>query len=217
MPDDLDQILESPEAQRLATDFVFTEGPVWHPEGHWLFVDVRRSLMFRVSPSGDLETLRENTNGANGLTFDLQGRLILCEGDGRRISRQEPDGSMTTLAETSDGKRLNRPNDLVIRSDGSVYFTNPGGRIAPEDREIDFSGVHRIAPDGSVGRLTGGVLAFGAAGQVASPLLFGALYFPLGYQAAYLAVALPAARVIPWKPERRERIFCLEVSPRPAW
>ena len=154
MPDDLDQILESPEAQRLATDFVFTEGPVWHPDGHWLFVDVRRSLMFRVSPSGDLETFRENTNGANGLTFDLQGRLIMCEGDGRRISRQEPDGSMTTLADTSDGKRLNRPNDLVIRSDGSVYFTNPGGRIAPEDREIDFSGVHRIAPDGSVAAVT---------------------------------------------------------------
>ncbi len=150
MPDKLDQILESPEAQRLATDFVFTEGPVWHPDGHWLFVDVRRSLMFRVSPSGDLETFRENTNGANGLTFDLQGRLTMCEGDGRRISRQEPDGSMTTLTETSDGKRLNRPNDLVTRADGSVYFTNPGGRIEAADREIDFSGVHRIKPDGAV-------------------------------------------------------------------
>ena len=155
MPDTLDQILESPEAERLATDFVFTEGPVWHPAGHWLFVDVRRSLMFRVSPGGQLETFREDTNGANGLTFDLQGRLIMCEGDGRRISRQEPDGSMTTIAETSDGKRLNRPNDLVTRSDGSVYFTNPGGRIEPAVREIDFSGVHRIAPDGSVTAVTG--------------------------------------------------------------
>ena len=155
MADNLDQILESPEAQRLATDFVFTEGPVWHPDGHWLFVDVRRSLMFRVSPSGELEAFRENTNGANGLTFDLQGRLIMCEGDGRRISRQEPDGSMTTLTETSDGKRLNRPNDLVTRSDGSIYFTNPGNRIAPADREIDSSGVHRIGPDGSVTAVTG--------------------------------------------------------------
>ena len=155
MADNLDQILESPEAQRLATDFVFTEGPVWHPDGHWLFVDVRRSLMFRVSPSGELETFRENTNGANGLTFDLQGRLIMCEGDGRRISRQEPDGSMTTLTETSDGKRLNRPNDLVTRSDGSVYFTNPGNRIAPADREINSSGVHHIGPDGSVTAVTG--------------------------------------------------------------
>ena len=155
MPDNLDQVLESTQSERLATDFVFTEGPLWHPDGHWLFVDVRRSLMFRVTPSGELETFREDTNGANGLTFDLQGRLIMCEGDGRKISRQEPDGSMTTLTETSEGKRLNRPNDLVTRSDGSVYFTNPGNRIDPSVREIDFSGVHRIAPDGSVTAVTG--------------------------------------------------------------
>ena len=155
MPDNLDQVLESTQSERLATDFVFTEGPLWHPDGHWLFVDVRRSLMFRVTPSGELSTFREDTNGANGLTFDLQGRLIMCEGDGRKISRQEPDGSMTTLTETSQGKRLNRPNDLATLSDGSVYFTNPGGRIAPADREIDFSGVHRIAPDGSVTAVTG--------------------------------------------------------------
>ena len=155
MPDNLNQVLESTQSERLATDFVFTEGPLWHTDGYWLFVDVRRSLMFRVSPSGELSTFREDTNGANGLTFDLQGRLIMCEGDGRKISRQEPDGSMTTLTETSEGKRLNRPNDLVTRSDGSVYFTNPGNRIAPADREIDFSGVHRIAPDGSVTAVTG--------------------------------------------------------------
>ena len=155
MPDNLDQVLESTQSERLATDFVFTEGPLWHPDAYWLFVDVRRSLMFRVTPSGELETFREDTNGANGLTFDLQGRLIMCEGDGRKISRQEPDGSMTTLTETSEGKRLNRPNDLVTRSDGSVYFTNPGNRIDLSVREIDFSGVHRIAPDGSVTAVTG--------------------------------------------------------------
>ena len=64
MPDNLDQVLESTQSERLATDFVFTEGPLWHPDGHWLFVDVRRSLMFRVTPSGELETFREDTNGA---------------------------------------------------------------------------------------------------------------------------------------------------------
>ena len=74
----------------------------------------------------------------------------MCEGDNRRITRMEPGGAITPLAERWDGKRLNRPNDIVGRSDGSIYFTNPGGRVDPSDREIDFSGVHRIMPDGTV-------------------------------------------------------------------
>ena len=150
MADDLSNIVESQEAERLATGFVFTEGPLWHPDGYLLFVDIRRSLIFRLVPGGEPEVLRESSGGTNGLTFDLQGRLLMCEGDNRRITRMEPDGSITPLAERWDGKRLNRPNDIVGRSDGSVYFTNPGGRIEPADREIDFSGVHLIKPDGTV-------------------------------------------------------------------
>ncbi len=153
MPDDLSDIVESQEAERLATGFVFTEGPLWHPghpDGYLLFVDIRRSLIFRLVPGGEPEVFRENSGGSNGLTFDLQGRLLMCEGDNRRITRMEPDGAITPVAERWEGKRLNRPNDIVGRSDGSIYFTNPGGRIDPSDREIDFSGVHRIMPDGTV-------------------------------------------------------------------
>ena len=150
MADDLSNIVESQEAERLATGFVFTEGPLWHPDGHWLFVDIRRSLIFRLVPGQEPEVFRENSGGTNGLTFDLQGRLMMCEGDNRRITRMESDGSITPMAERWDGKRLNRPNDIVGRSDGSVYFTNPGGRIEAADREIDFSGVHVIKPDGTV-------------------------------------------------------------------
>ena len=148
----LEQILETTEAECLATGFVFTEGPLWHPEGYWLFVDVRREpgAIFKLTPGGEPESFREPSNGSNGLTFDLQGRLVMCEGDGRRMSRREPDGSIVALAEQWDGKRLNRPNDVVCKSDGSIYFTNPGGRVPAEEREIDFSGVHRIAPDGAV-------------------------------------------------------------------
>ena len=150
MSNDLSDIVESQEAERLATGFVFTEGPLWHPDGYLLFVDIRRSLIFRLVPGGEPEVFRENSGGSNGLTFDLQGRLLMCEGDNRRITRMEPGGAITPVAERWEGKRLNRPNDIVGRSDGSIYFTNPGGRIDPSDREIDFSGVHRIMPDGTV-------------------------------------------------------------------
>ena len=150
MPGNLDQIVESSQAERLATGFEFTEGPLWHPEGYLLFVNNRRNLIYRLVPGGQPEVIRENSGAANGLTFDLQGRLIMCEGDNRQITRWEPDGTITTIADRWEGKRLHRPNDVVCRSDGSIYFTNPGGRLDPAEREIDFHGVHRIAPDGTV-------------------------------------------------------------------
>jgi sugar lactone lactonase YvrE len=150
MPDNLDQIVESSQAERLATGFEFTEGPLWHPEGYLLFVNNRRNLIYRLVPGGQPEVIRENSGAANGLTFDLQGRLIMCEGDNRRITRWEPDGTITIIADRWEGKRLHRPNDVVCHSDGSIYFTNPGGRLDPAEREIDFHGVHRIAPDGTV-------------------------------------------------------------------
>ena len=152
MADNLEGIVESSEAQLLATGFIFTEGPLWHPDGYWLFVDVRREpgAIYRLEPGGEPEIFREPSNGSNGLTYDLQGRLIMCEGDARRISRREQDGAIVALAERWEGKRLNRPNDVVCHSDGSIYFTNPGGRVPEDEREIEFSGVHRIAPDGTV-------------------------------------------------------------------
>ena len=150
MGDSLSNIVESPEAERLATGFQFTEGPLWHPEVYLLFVDIHRNLIFRLVPGGKPEVVRENSGGSNGLTFDLQGRLIMCEGNNRRVTRMEPDSTITPVAKRWEGKRLNRPNDVVGRSDGSIYFTNPGMRLDPAEKEIDFSGVHRIALDGAV-------------------------------------------------------------------
>ena len=155
MADNLGQIVESPQSERLATGFVFTEGPLWNAEGYWLFVDIRRALIYRLAQGGQPEVYRDNSGGSNGLTYDLQGRLIMCEGDNRRISRREADGAVTTLADRWEGKRLNRPNDLVGKSDGSIYFTNPGGRIPQGEREIDFNGVLRIGTDGTVTAVTG--------------------------------------------------------------
>ncbi len=142
------------EAQLLATDFAFTEGPLWHPDGYWLFVDLRREppVIHRLSPAGGApEIIREPSGGTNGMTLDLQGRLLMCEGDHRRITRMEPDGTINVVADRWDGKRFHRPNDIVCRSDGSIYITNPSGRVPEEEQEIAFPGtIHRIAPDGSV-------------------------------------------------------------------
>jgi gluconolactonase len=89
--------------------------------------------------------VQEPTNGANGLTRDRQGRLVACEGNARRVTRIEADGSVTVMANNYQGRRLNRPNDVVVKSDGGIYFTDPGlGRV---ESELDFCGVYRVSPD----------------------------------------------------------------------
>jgi gluconolactonase len=154
MATSLADIVESAQPERLATGFIFTEGPLWHPDGYWLFVDVRASRIYRLVPGRQPEVIRENSGGSNGMTFDLQGRLLICEGDNRQVTRRELDGTYTPIAQRLGGKRLNRPNDIVTRSDGSIYFTDPAGRLPPAERELGFSGVHRIAPDGTLSNAT---------------------------------------------------------------
>ncbi len=149
MSEDLSNILDG-EPEELATGFLFTEGPLWSPAGWLYFVDIRRSQLLRLSPGRDTDVIREDTGEGNGLTFDLQGRLIMCEGANRRLTRTERDRSITVLADRWEGKRFHKPNDVVGRSDGSIYFTDPGLRTPPEEREIGFFGVFRVSPDGQV-------------------------------------------------------------------
>ena len=148
----LSDIVEQSAAERLATGFVFTEGPLWHPDGHYYFVDVRASKFYRLRPGSRAELLRENTGEGNGTTFDLQGRLVICEGGNRRLTRWPADGkfaSSEVVIDRFEGKRLNRPNDIVCKSDGSIYFTNPGLRVPLAERELDPSAIYRVKPDGS--------------------------------------------------------------------
>jgi len=122
------------------------EGPVWWHEGSYLvFSDIGNNRRMKWAPGVGVTLAQEPTNEANGLTRDLQGRLIACEHLARRVTRQDPDGSITVVANTYHSRRLNRPNDVVVKSDGSIYFTDPGlGRI---ESELDFCGVYRVSPD----------------------------------------------------------------------
>ena len=145
----LDKILDrGQQAERLATGFGFTEGPLWHPDGFYYFVDIRANKLFRITPGKPPVVVRENTGEGNGTTFDLQGRLVMCEGSHRRVTRMSPDGRIETLVERYEGKRLNRPNDVVCKSDGSLWFTDPDLRVPFAERELPYAGVYRITPDG---------------------------------------------------------------------
>ena len=101
----------------------------------------------KYTPGQGVTVFQEHTNGANGLTRDLQGRLLACEHESRRVTRQERDGSITVIANSFQGRRLNRPNDVVVKSDGSIYFTDPwSSPLAPEQWDLTFSGVYRVSP-----------------------------------------------------------------------
>ena len=122
------------------------EGPVWWQEdGCLVFSDIGHNRRMKWSPGAGVTLVQEPTNEANGLTRDRQGRLVACEHFARRVTRQDPDGSITVVANNYHGRRLNRPNDVVVKSDGSIYFTDPGlGRI---ESELDFCGVYCVSPD----------------------------------------------------------------------
>ncbi|MBI3302146.1 MAG: SMP-30/gluconolactonase/LRE family protein [Deltaproteobacteria bacterium] len=130
------------------------EGPVWWKEGGYLlFSDIGQNRRMKWAPGEGVTVVQEPTNYANGLTRDRQGRLIACEHGTRRVSRVEPDGSLTVVANSYQGKRLNRPNDVVVKSDGSIYFTDPWTHPDPPGQwDLDFAGVYRVSPD--LGTLT---------------------------------------------------------------
>ncbi len=134
------------------------EGPLWWKEGHHLlFSDIHNDKRMKYEPGKGATVFQEPTNRANGLTRDLQGRLVACEHDSRRVTRQELDGSTTVIANSFQGRRLNRPNDVVVKSDGCIYFTDPWtSPAAPEQWDLTFSGVYRVTPDlGSMTLLIG--------------------------------------------------------------
>lgn len=128
------------------------EGPVWWKVGGWwkegdflLFSDNATNKRYKWQEGQGVSLYKEPTNDANGLTRDRQGRLIACEHASRQVTREELDGSITVVANNYRGQRLNRPNDVVVKSDGAIYFTDPVTLgVQPE---LDFAGVYRVSPD----------------------------------------------------------------------
>ena len=152
---DLSEIMETMEPTVLASGYGRTEGPLWHPGGYATFVDLEGSRLLRWDTNGDVSVVREGTGEGNGCTFDRDGNLIMCEGaDHRRVTRMDADGNVTVVAERWDGKRFHKPNDVICRSDGTLYFTDPGLRLPAELREMDFAGVFRVDPQGNVNLAT---------------------------------------------------------------
>jgi gluconolactonase len=155
--------------EKLAGGFEFTEGPVWHPDGYLLFSDPNANTIYRWSPEGSVSVFRTKSGysgvdigayhqpGSNGLTLDPKGLLTINQHGNRRVVRLERPGNLTVLADRYEGKRLNSPNDLVYRSDGTLYFTDPpfGLPKAFDDpaKELPFSGVYMVR-DGKTTLLT---------------------------------------------------------------
>ena len=124
------------------------EGPLWWKEGGYLlFSDINGNRRMKYTPGQGMVEFKKPTNGANGLTRDVQGRLVACEGIGRRVTREEADGSITVIAASFQGRRLNRPNDVVVKSDGAIYFSDPMGNAVPDQTDLGYAGVYRVSPD----------------------------------------------------------------------
>jgi gluconolactonase len=125
------------------------EGPLWWKEGGFLlFTDIHNNRRMKYTPGKGVTVDLEPTNRANGLTRDLQGRLLSCEHDTRRVTRRELDGSLTVIANSFQGRRLNRPNDVIVKSDGAIYFTDPWTLATPPEQwDLNMIGVYRVTPD----------------------------------------------------------------------
>lgn len=146
----LDPLMGRGDVEKVRGGFTFTEGPVWlASQGVLLFSDVGADAINQLQPPATITVFRTPTGRSNGLGLDPQGRLIADEGDNRRVSRTLADGTVVTVADRWQGKRLNSPNDNITRSDGTIYFTDPPYGLPPgQVRELDFQGVFRVDPAG---------------------------------------------------------------------
>jgi gluconolactonase len=143
----LGALVESEQVERLAEGFQFTEGPLWRSDGSLLFQDIKAERTYRLNPDRSVQLVREQTGAANGQTFGPGGSIVFCEQNGRRLSRFDlTDGRVAPMVETWNGARLNSPNDVVSRSDGLFYFTDPAYGVAPAQRALHFQGVFVLDP-----------------------------------------------------------------------
>ena len=135
---------------KVAAGYAFTEGPAWSPMGFLIFGDIPNNKLLQFMAGQPASVFRENSNGATGNRFDTQGRLYTCESHTRRVTRTDKKGKVEILADHWEGKRFNAPNDLAIRKEGDVYFTDPAFGNQQDTRELDFFGVYHISRKGEL-------------------------------------------------------------------
>jgi gluconolactonase len=137
------------KVEEVATGFKGGEGSVWSREGFLIFSDYSQDRLYKYAPGKPPEVYREDSHGANGNTMDRQGRLYSCEYKARRVTRTDRKGRIEILVDRFEGKRFNAPNDIVVRRDGHVYFTDP--LYTPLDqRDLDFYGIYHVTPNGQI-------------------------------------------------------------------
>jgi gluconolactonase len=152
----LELVDEDAEVEQLGTGFTFTEGPLWNPDGFLLFSDMPGDVRRRWDEENGIQEVANPSNKGNGMTLDNDGRLIVCEHVTSSVVRMDPDGTGSgreVLATHYEGKELNSPNDVIVKSDGAIYFTDPTyGRMpgfgVEREQDLDLQGVYRIAPGG---------------------------------------------------------------------
>jgi gluconolactonase len=144
------------KVERLATGFLFTEGPLWdHARRTLYFSDMPGNVLRSWSEADGIREVRRPSDMSNGLTFDQEGRLIACEHATRRVTREERDGTRSVIAQSFGGTPLNSPNDVVAKSDGSIYFSDPNYGLKeyygiPRPQDLAFQGVYRVSPKGGL-------------------------------------------------------------------
>jgi len=142
---------EGAEAKLIASGFKFVEGPVWNDDLGLLFSDMHGNIIYSWTEEDSISEFLNPSDNSNGLTYDLYGNLIVAQTGLRRVARLESDGTQITLADNYNGNKLNSPNDLAVKSDGSIFFTDPPFNIPEgEEQELTFSGIYRISPYGEL-------------------------------------------------------------------
>ena len=145
---------ESEELAQVGTGFTFTEGPIWHPRDHYLlFSDMPGDVRRRYTPGQGVEEVMNPSNKGNGMTYDAELNLIVCEHVTSSVVRERPDGTRETLATHFEGKELNSPNDVIVAPGGAIYFSDPWyGRMPvfgeERERDLGWQGVFRLPPGG---------------------------------------------------------------------
>jgi gluconolactonase len=139
------------EVHAVSTNLRYPDGLAWSRAGGYLVIaDSAKKELYRLDPGAAPKPTHQNTNGVQGVAYDSQDRLYFCEALSRRLTRLDRNNKLEVLVDKFDGKKLNSPNDVVVRKDGQIYFTDPAFAGAVETRELDFNGIFHVTPKGEV-------------------------------------------------------------------